>query len=1144
MSVFFTKFNSWLEKKSNENFCFSGLTFPEWLITHVLSDQDAIELSKKKFLFIFKNQQNAYEAQKLLKDKSILFYVPEYSPYEQFIVSESDFSMYLDKINKIQAHDYNFIFTTYRSLFQYLPPQSFFKSQALEIKTGDSFPVQDLKELLGSIGLKENFDSSQNQTFCQKGEIFDIRINSKTIYRIQYFDDEIEHIYSVDPLTFKSDRQNPLDKIEVGTNVNSIFEPELIQNLRSNLPVPKTTFRNKLHARNELFKKLNDQEIPENIHYYLPLFFKDKDTLIEYLKDYELVFENFEMIKGDFSYDYDSLSEDFELTQNDIGNNSLLPSPKFLFSTNDFNPSRSLFINNFEIKNDFGPKISQAIQVESKSLKQFLSLKGQYTKNEFFETLIQKIKENFHSLNKIIFSGPHFAEFKEFFENYQISLSKLAHLSHELPKSFITSLDNNLYLSSSDIFYKKKQRKVSKKKGSVDFFAEQLSSLKEGDFLVHKQFGVGKFLKVTTLSSNLGHDADYLEIEYKDKDKVYVPVYNLDLIQKYADANSNCSVSDLKSKKFNQSKSKARASVKKLAFDIIKLHAERAAFKGFVYSQPGADYIDFEKAFPYDLTPDQASAVDEILSDMCSEKPMDRLICGDVGFGKTEVAMRAAFKAIEDGKQVAVLVPTTILALQHYMNFKERFKDFAVSVDFLSRFKSTKESNNIFEKLENGKIDLIVGTHKILSDKIKYKNLGMVIVDEEHRFGVAQKEKLKLLKANADFLTLSATPIPRTLQLAFLGIKDVSLIQTPPPKRQSISTFMVREDDLTIKNAIEKELRRKGQVFVIHNKVQDIEILVSKIRSLAPGSKIVYAHGQLPEKELEKRIQDFYDKKFDILVATTIVESGIDIPTANTMIINNSHAFGLAQLHQLRGRIGRSDRKAFCYFIIPKHKKLSTGSEKRLEALQRYSDVGSGFALASSDLEIRGAGDILGAEQSGHIQNIGMELYSEMLNEAIQEIKGETHHIQKFNLDVSLSFPSYISKHFIQDQNTRLKYYKKISNSNNSENLELLKDELKDIFGTIPQETLNLFNLIHIRNLFNHLGVTNIKVNEKHITIKFDEQYLKDNPEKQSKVVKYFMSNLTMFKLSPKFSVKIHMQQTNSDIAVKNLQTISSKLLV
>ncbi len=1144
MSAFLTKFHSWLEEKSNENFCFNGLDFSQWLATHVLSDQNENKSSRKKYLFIFKNQQNAYKAQQLLKNKSILFYVPEYSPYEQFIVSESDFSMYLDKISKLESCEHEYVFTTYRSLFQYLPPQSFFKSHALEIKKGDCLPINDLKELISEIGLKENFDSSQNQTFCQKGEIFDIRLNSNTIYRIQYFDDEVEFIYHVDPLTFKSDRENPIDKIEVGTNVNSIFNSDLIQNLRSALPVPKTTFRAKLQSRHEIFKKLNDQEIPENIHYFLPLFFKQKETLLDYLNDFELVFENFEIMKGDFSYEYDSLSEDFELTQNEIGNSSTLPHPNLLFSSNDYTPQRSVFINTLDLQNSIGPKMSHTINAQSKSLKNFLGLKGQYSKSEFFETLIEKIKSNLSSLESIVFSGDNYPAFKEIFENHQISLAKLRHLETEIPKSFITSLDNTLYLSSSDIFYKKKERKISKKKGSVDFFAEQLSSLKEGDFLVHKQFGVGKFLKVTTLSSNLGHDADYVEIEYKDRDKVYVPVYNLDLIQKYADANSNCSVSDLKSKKFSQSKSKARASVKKLAFDIIKLHAERQAFKGFVYSQPGSDYIDFEKAFPYDLTPDQASAVDEILSDMCSDKPMDRLICGDVGFGKTEVAMRAAFKAIEDGKQVAVLVPTTILSLQHYMNFKERFKDFAVSVDFISRFKGVKESNAILEKLENGTLDLIVGTHKLLSDKIKYKDLGLVIVDEEHRFGVAQKEKLKLLKANSDFLTLTATPIPRTLQLSFLGIKDVSLIQTPPPKRQSISTFMVREDDLTIKNAIEKELRRNGQVFVIHNKVQDIEILVNKIRSLAPGAKIVYAHGQLPEKELEKRIQDFYDKKFDILVATTIVESGIDIPTANTMIINNSHMFGLAQLHQLRGRIGRSDRKAFCYFIIPKHKKLSTGSEKRLEALQRYSDVGSGFALASSDLEIRGAGDILGAQQSGHIQSIGMELYSEMLNEAIQEIKGETSTIQKFNLDVSLSFPSYISKNYIQDQNTRLKYYKKISNSNNVENLDYLKDELKDIFGTIPQETLNLFNLIHIRNLFNHLGVTSIKVNEKNITMKFDEQYLKEHPDKQSIVVKYFMSNLTMFKLSPKFSVKIHMQQTNSDIAVKNLQTISSKLLV
>ncbi len=1142
MSDYLSKFQEWLKVDQLESFEFNGISLEEWIITHLFTPEDSDSFSGKNFLFICKNQSSAFKHYNRFKDKSFLFYQPDYSPYEQFIVSDSDFSQYLDKLHKISNTKKTIIFTTFRSIFQKLPPKSFFQDSTFEIKQGETLRISDLKDMLHLIGFKESFNSSSNQTYCQKGEIFDIRVNDNSFYRLQFFDDEVEKIYNVDPLSFKSIKDLPLQNITLGSNLNSIYDKSLLTNLRENIPLPKTSFKNKLLTRNDLFSKLQNSELVENIHYLLPLFFKEQSNLLNYLPSYHLVFENFELSKSDYLYEHDLIKESYEISQSDISHDSIFPKPEELFDSLKVLNKKFVSINSLSMESTQGSLNQNKIYIDSKNLKEFLGLKGQYEKSDFINTLFDKIKNQKENLRKIYFTGKRFEEIKEFFENHDISITNLVHIKKDYEKSFVNSLNNSLYLSSKDIFYSKKTRKVSKKKQNIDFFAEQLSSLKAGDFIVHKNFGVGKFVQVTNLQNNNG--SDFIEIEYKDKDKVYVPVYNLDLIQKYADANSSCTISDLKSKKFNLKKSKARLSAKKLAFDIIKLQAERNAHKGHAFSQPGSDYIEFENDFPYELTKDQASAVDEILTDMCSDKPMDRLVCGDVGFGKTEVAMRAAFKAIEDGKQVAVLVPTTILSLQHFMNFKERFKKFAVNIDYISRFKSTKESNEIFEKIQNANLDIIVGTHKLLSNKVKFNNLGLVIIDEEHRFGVAQKEKLKLLKASTDFLTLTATPIPRTLQLAFLGVKDVSLIQTPPPKRQSINTFMVRDDHLTIKNAIEKELKRNGQVFIIHNKVQDIEILVSKIRSLVPEAKIVYAHGQLNEKDLEKRIQSFFDKKFDILISTTIVESGIDIPTANTMIINNSHTFGLAQLHQLRGRIGRSTRKAFCYFLIPKSKKLSKVAEKRLEALQRYSDLGSGFALASSDLEIRGAGDILGAEQSGHIQNIGMELYSEMLNDAIQEIKGEKTSIEKFDIDVNLTFPSYISKNYIQDQNTRLKYYKKISNAQKDEVLNSLNEELIDIYGSVPEETQNLFNLIKIRNLLSHLPVTQIKINEKFISLKLNERFLSENPEKRNKIVNFFMSDLGKFQLKPNFLVRINTQQKSSEKSFDNLKSIFSTLLV
>ena len=523
--------------------------------------------------------------------------------------------------------------------------------------------------------------------------------------------------------------------------------------------------------------------------------------------------------------------------------------------------------------------------------------------------------------------------------------------------------------------------------------------------------------------------------------------------------------------------------------------------------------------------------------------PMDFLVCGDVGFGKTEVAMRAAFKAIEDKKQVAVLVPTTILALQHYNSFTKRYKDFPVRIEFISRFKSAKETKEILEKVEKGQVDILIGTHKLLSDKLKFSDLGLVIVDEEQRFGVGHKEKLKLMKASVDFLTLTATPIPRTLQMAFLGLRDLCLIKTAPPRRQSIKSYVIKEDELTIQTAIQKELQRGGQVFLVHNKVHDMEQYAASIKELVPEAKITFAHGQMGERELEDRINSFYNGNYQVLIATTIIESGIDIPNANTMIIDRADTYGLAQLHQLRGRIGRSDKKAYAYFVVPRMREISTIAQKRLHALQTYADMGAGFNIASVDLEIRGAGDILGATQSGHVEAVGLELYMELLKDAINEIRGEKKLLKK-DIEIVTPFPAFIPNHYISDASERLKQYKRLSNCESHSLLENIREEFQDVYGIFSEELSNLFTVLETRIYLQTLGLKSVSVGGAAITLKFDKQFLESNTELRDRVVNFFISRPKIYQFTPDYRV-IYNQKTGvtQNDLLKFSKTISEHLI-
>ena len=622
--------------------------------------------------------------------------------------------------------------------------------------------------------------------------------------------------------------------------------------------------------------------------------------------------------------------------------------------------------------------------------------------------------------------------------------------------------------------------------------------------------------------NNDGKTQECFKLSYKNGDLLYVSIHSLHKISKYNDSEGKeIALSKLGSPAWKNLKQKTKAKVKQIAFDLIKLYAQRKTSKGFAFSPDTYLQDELEASFIYEDTPDQEKATHDVKKDMEAETIMDRLICGDVGFGKTEVAIRAAFKAATDGKQVAVLVPTTILAFQHFRSFTERLKDFPINVSYLNRFRTAKQKKETLEGLESGKIDIVIGTHQLVSDKVKFKDLGLLIIDEEHKFGVNVKDKLKTLKTNIDTLTLTATPIPRTLQFSLMAARDLSVIKTPPPNRQPVETQLIGFDEETLRDAISYELQRDGQVYFINNRIDNLKEIAGLVQRLVPDARIITGHGQLDGKELEERVLDFMDGKYDVLISTTIVESGVDVPNANTIFINDAQRFGIADLHQMRGRVGRSDRKAFCYLITPPYDMITSDARKRLEAIEQFSDLGSGFQIAMKDLEIRGAGDLLGAEQSGFINEMGFETYQKLMQEALEELQDDESFEELFNneedrkklfksvkeVNIDTDFELMLPDHYVDSTSERLLLYQRLAEIENKQDLEKFQNELEDRFGKLPEEAVNLLKSVELKWLAAEIGFEKI-VMKKGVFL----GYFPDNPHDkfyQSEKFKHLLNYLT-----------------------------------
>ena len=1102
---------------------------------------NSLHSNGKSNVFIFSNNDEAEEFYDLTEEyftesNNLFLLGHDFNIYEGHIASEHGLieRFYtLQKLEELKKSKQSFnLILTVEALHLKFPKPSFIQENQLTIEVSDIISPDQLKTQLNERGYEYSITVEEPGTYSHKGEIFDIYPTNGSPIRLIYFDDMIEEIFSIDPETLKTIKDHTHSKVSLGISPRIFCSAEYANNIRSKIPMPPPSQKLKFEKRKEILKRLSDGYLFENYPVFIPLFCDSTVSILDYLEDSTCEFHLFNDFKINAEWEgmYSEIQDAYDLIHEDLDNDSILPAPdSFYFKDNlsHISTAHKFNINEVQISAHLDlTENDDFIQVQHENINQYLQQSSgkKQSRADFLKDTFNLIKKNFDLSGELIFFFTHESAKNEFNHlldvfDFKEPIRKRIHFSKfPLDKGFYYQTEKLLLLTEGDLFSAKKSKvntKVTQK--DLDLFAEQISTLKVGDYVIHSDHGVGKYLGLQSL--DLKEDqADFLVIEYSGSDKVYVPVYKMNLIQKHASSTATLSLDSLRTNKFATLKKRASQSVKKLAFDLLKLQAERESSQAFAFSPPDHDYKEFELAFEFQETPDQRTAIDRVLKDMEKAKPMDHLVCGDVGFGKTEVAIRAAFKAVLDNKQAAVLVPTTILALQHYNSFKKRLKGFPVNIEFISRFKTAKETSKILADLEEGKVDILIGTHKLLSDKIKFKDLGLVIVDEEQRFGVGHKEKLKLLKSNVDFLTLTATPIPRTLQLSFLGLRDLSLIKTPPPKRQSIKTYIIKDDALTLQTAIKKELKRGGQVFIVHNKVKDIEQFASHIQDLAPEAKIVIGHGQLPERELEKRMRAFYNGEYQILIATTIIESGIDIPNANTMIIDRADTYGLSQLHQLRGRIGRSDKKAYAYFIIPNDRSLTNVAEKRLKALQTYAEMGSGFNIASCDLEIRGAGDILGASQSGHIEAIGLELYMELLKDAIHELKGEKRVLNK-NVEIMTPYPSYIPNNYIPDSSERLKQYKTLSNINNIEALDEAFEDFIDLYGPHPPEMKNLHSVLKARTYLTKCGVKSIQANAHSVSIQFDKNILDTNAELAGNVANTFLARPKIYQFSPDYKV-------------------------
>lgn len=1033
-----------------------------------------------------------------------LFPDRETLPYDSFSPHQDLISQRLETLSQITQAEHSVVIVPVTTLMMRLPPKSYLSSNVFVLKKGDKYQLHDVRKQLTDTGYHLVEQVYEHGEFAIRGSILDIFPTGVNMpLRIELFDDEVETIRHFDPETQRS--STPVDAVRLLPAKEFPTDSSAIEGFRQRY---RRRFEVIVKEPESVYQLVSRNLMPAGIENYLPLFFDEVATLFDYLpKDTQLV------TLGDIEKSARAHLQEVETRYEDRRVDPLRPllAPKELYLLIEELFAAFKPLPRYQFIAPQPDAVAGAVQIDASvlpevsanhKLKQPLIALQDYAERAprmLFSAESEGRREALlELLSKIQLKPALFGHFDEFIQ----SDAKLGLIVSPLSRGCLLGLGKQTAVSiicETELFghrISQQRRREKQRQISNDTLIKNLAELKVGQPIVHLEHGVALYQGLVTLDTG-GLVAEYLQLEYSGGDKLYVPVSNLHMISRYSvGADGEAHLNKLGNDTWAKAKNKAIEKIRDVAAELLDVYARRQARPGESCDINDEEYAQFAQGFPFEETVDQESAIHAVLADMQSPVAMDRLVCGDVGFGKTEVAMRAAFVAVNAGKQVVVLVPTTLLAQQHYENFKDRFADWPVVIEVMSRFRTAKEQTQVLKLLEEGKVDIVIGTHKLLQSEAKFENLGLLIIDEEHRFGVRQKEKIKALRANVDILTLTATPIPRTLNMAMSGMRDLSIIATPPAKRLAVKTFVRESDPATVREAILREILRGGQVYYLHNNVETIEKCAQDISTLLPEARVVVAHGQMRERDLERVMSDFYHQRFNVLVCTTIIETGIDVPSANTIIIERADTFGLAQLHQLRGRVGRSHHQAYAYLMTPHPKRMTSDARKRLEAIDALEDLGAGFMLATQDLEIRGAGELLGDEQSGHISKIGFSLYMEMLESAVKALKQgkEPSLAQMLNqqCEMELRIPALLPEDYVGDVNIRLSLYKRIASCDSEEALDELKVELIDRFGLLPEATKNLMEMTLYKHQATRLGATKIEVHAKGGSIEFSDDHVID----------------------------------------------------
>lgn len=1037
------------------------------------------------------------------------------------------------------------------TLMQRLPPRQYVEGQSLVLAVGDRLDLEATRRRLERAGYACVSQVIAHGEYAVRGSLIDIfPMGSDRPLRIDLFDEEVESIRTFDPETQRS--LEKLERIRLLPAREFPLTEEAIVGFRQRY---RASFEGDPKA-SLIYREVSEGRTPGGLEYYLPLFFETTATLLEYLPDALLVMEPETCRESAVDF-FAGVQQRYEQRRHDI-ERPLLPPARLYLQPEELagalNRASGVLYQSVELAerrkgfagfDNFATRVLPPLAIQARAaqpaqaLRDVLDVPGRRVL-----CVAESTGRREMLAEQLLGFGLHARQV----EGWQ------AFVAGDAPLALtVAPLERGLLLEDPDIalitetqLYGERVRQERRRRArerDSDAIVRNLTELTEGAPVVHEEHGVGRYRGLQTLQVG-GLITEFLTLEYANGDKLYVPVSSLHLISRYTGASpENAPLHRLGGDQWDRIKRKAAQKAHDVAAELLDIYARRAAREGLSFPPPGDDYAAFAAAFPFEETPDQLRAIEGVLADMADPKPMDRVVCGDVGFGKTEVAMRAAFVAVQGGRQVAVLVPTTLLAQQHFENFSDRFADWPIKIESLSRFKTAKEQKVILEGLAKGTVDILVGTHKLLQPSVRFKSLGLAIIDEEHRFGVRHKEQLKNLRSEVDVLTLTATPIPRTLNMAMSGLRDLSIIATPPVERHPIKTFVSPWNDGLIQEAVQRELKRGGQVYFLHNEVETIENQARKLEALIPEARLQVAHGQMRERDLERVMRDFYHQRFNLLVCTTIIESGIDVPSANTIVINRADKLGLAQLHQLRGRVGRSHHRAYAYLITPPTKSMTADAKKRLEAIESMEDLGAGFTLATHDLEIRGAGELLGDEQSGQIHEVGFSLYMDLLERAVQALKAgrvpELDRPLSHGAEIDLGVPALLPSDYLPDVHARLVMYKRIASAVSAGDLREIQVEMIDRFGLLPEPAKNLLEITELKLRVQPYGIRKIEAGPASGRILFDASPSID----PSKLIQLIQQRPKEFKLEGGDTLKFFRDLADPSVRLPQVGRIIDQLV-